>query len=227
MNPSGLIIGGKVVPCDKPVYNWHDHGLEFKAGDGARRRNHKTEIDLFVWHWSGGLGDYKAMYRVLDTRELGVEFFIDDGVIYQYADPLLVDTFDAGKYNPRSVGCEIQNWGFTAPGRAIPVKDKRDMYDTVMNGKKRKFARFRDDDIQAAIALGDAVSNAIPSIPKMVPANQDGTLYKDYIGNKWMGNVEGHIGHFHISDAKSDPGHDLLTAFLDSKKFTPWFIPPV
>src|SRR5690349_11105935 len=102
LTPTGLIIGGKVVPCDLPVYNWHDHGLEFRVGDGARRRTPKVEIDLFIWHWGGGLGDYKAMYNVLDTRELGVEFFIDDGKIYQYADPIFVDTFDAGPYNPRS-----------------------------------------------------------------------------------------------------------------------------
>src|SRR6478736_9531980 len=179
MNASGLIIGGKVVPCRKPVHNWNDHGMQFKPGDGARKRIPKQLIDLFVWHWTGGSGTMEALYSVLDTRELGVEFGIDrKGDIYQFADPLLVDTYDAGPYNPRSVGCEISNYGFTGPGRPIPSKDRdRGTYAMVMNGKTRTFARFYVVQLDAAHALGDAVSAAIPTIPRRIPTQANGVLY--------------------------------------------------
>lgn len=226
MKASGLIIGGNVVPCDMPVHNWTDHGLQFKVGHGARRRFKKTAIDLFVWHWTGGTGNLSSLFRVLGKRELGVEFFIDGGRIYQFADPVTVDTFDAGKYNPRSIGCEIQNWGFIGPGRAKPKDgDTRVMYETEMNGRKRVFAGFVREDIDAAIALGAACSAAIPTLPAMVPVRQDGRLFPDFIGRPWMENVQGHIGHYMINDAKSDPGHDLLQAFLDSGRYAHWYVP--
>lgn len=218
MQATGLIIGGKAVPCALPVFNWRDHGLEFKPGHGSRHR--KGPPDLFVWHWSAGEGTYEGCFRVLNQRELGVEFYIGGGIIYQYADPLTVDTYDAGKYNPRSCGCEIRNYGFTDWDRPLPDGYKaRALYETEMNGRKRKFAVFHPGDIAAAIALGEAVSNAIPSIPKEVPSMLPNTLYPDYIGDRRMRNVHGHIGHYHISDQKSDPGHDLLQAFIDSGKF--------
>jgi hypothetical protein len=229
MKASGLIIGGNVVPCDMPVHNWTDHGLQFKVGQGARRRFKKTAIDLFVWHWTGGLGGIKALFRVLEQRDLGVEFFIDDGAIYQFADPIAVDTFDAGKFNPRSIGCEIQNWGFVGKGRPPPKSDPREMYNTRMNGKPRQFARFAPEDIRAAMALGIACSAAIPTLPAMIPVGQDGRLFRDFIGGagrgSWMENVQGHIGHYMINAAKSDPGHDLLQGFIDSGQFAPWHVP--
>lgn len=216
MNATGLIIGGKVVPCARPVFNWHDHGMEFKPGDGARKRIPKQVIDLFVWHWTGGSGDMSALYRVLDTRDLGVEFGIDrDGVIYQFADPLLVDTYDAGPYNPRSVGCEVSNYGFTASGRPVPSKDRdRPTYTTVQNGKTRTFARFYALQLISVLALGDAVSAAIPTIPKRVPTTDKGILFPNTMKRAKLAEFHGHLGHYHLTDSKSDPGSDLLGYLL-------------
>jgi hypothetical protein len=219
--PTGLIINKVIVPCDLPVYNWKDHGMECKVGDGARRRFKKQVIDLFVWHWTGGEGGVKSLFNTLDNRELGVEFFIDKaGLIYQFADPVLVDTFDAGSYNPRSVGCEIQSYGYRAPGRAEPDPD-RDEYGTRMNGKRRTFARFYPAQLRAAQALASAVSRAIPTIPLTVPAGPDHKLFPDFIGAKRMRTMRGHVGHYHLTQKKSDPGHDLLQSFLDTKTCYP------
>lgn len=221
MPATGLIINKVFVPCDLPVQNWHDHGMECEVGDGARRRFKKNTIDLFVWHWTGGEGGVRALFNTLDKRELGVEFFIDKaGLIYQFADPALVDTFDAGSYNPRSVGCEIQSYGYTAPGRE-PRDPDRDEYETRMNGRKRSFARFYPAQILAARALAKAVSTAIPTIPLVVPAGPDLRLFPDYIGPKRMRSMKGHVGHYHLTQKKSDPGHDLLQAFLDTKTCYP------
>lgn len=221
---SGLIVGGVVVPCEVPVFNWHDTGLEFHPGDGARKRA-KTLIDLFVWHWTGGEGNAQTLFNVLDGRELGVEFYIDqEGWVYQFADPLFTDTFDAGAFNPRSVGCEISCYGFTGKDREPPGEwgKKRETYVTMMNGRRRVFARFFPAQIKSAMALGLAISNAIPSIPKVVPVGPDWKLYPNEVPDRLMrprGGFKGHVGHYHLTDQKSDPGHDLLQAFLDSKKF--------
>lgn len=216
MNATGLIIGGKVVPCDLPVHNYNDHGLVFVPGNGARKRTSKKTIDLCVWHWTGGEGDYKALYSVLDTRDLGVEFYIGHGKIYQFADPVLVDTFDAGPYNPRSVGVEVRNYGFRADPKKIPAAGRsRPLYETAMNGNRRQFARFHPEDIAAAQALAKALSAAIPTIAPSVPTHE-GRLYPDLMRKKALSGFSGHIGHYHISTVKSDPGHDLLQSFLDS-----------
>ncbi len=214
---TGLIIGGKRVACAQPVHNWHDHGMEFVPGDGARRRIPKSLLDLFVWHWTGGSGSMEALYRVLDARELGVEFGIDrDGDIYQFADPLLVDTYDAGPYNPRSVGCEVSNYGFMMdPKKAPPLKDRdRGTYTMEMNGRLRTFARFYAKQLAAVLALGDAVSAAIPSIPRRVPADAKGVLYANVMTKFELRKFSGHLGHFHLTDSKSDPGADLLGGLL-------------
>lgn len=216
MKATGLIIGGEVVPCARPVYNWNDHGMEFKPGDGARKRIPKQLIDLFVWHWTGGSGTMEALFSVLDTRELGVEFGIDrEGDIYQFADPLRVDTYDAGPYNPRSVGCEVTNYGFTGKDRPVPQKDRdRNTYTTVQNGKTRTFARFYVPQLVAAHALGLAVSDAFPSIPKCIPTDAKGILFPDTMKRSVLEKFEGHLGHYHLTDSKSDPGADLLGYFL-------------
>lgn len=217
MKATGLIIGGRVVPCAQPVFNWHDHGMEFRPGDGARKRIAKQTIDLFVWHWTGGSGDMDALYRVLDSRELGVEFGIDrTGAIYQFADPLLVDTYDAGPYNPRSVGCEVSNYGFAAKDRPVPKADRdRPTYATVQNGKTRTFARFFPAQLAASVALGNAVSDAIPTIPKRIPTDAKGVLYPDTMKRAELATFSGHLGHYHLTDSKSDPGADLLGNLLD------------
>lgn len=216
MKATGLIIGGKVVACARPVFNWNDHGMEFKPGDGARRRIPKQLIDMFVWHWTGGSGSMEALFGVLDTRDLGVEFGIDrDGDIYQFADPLLVDTYDAGPYNPRSVGCEVSNYGFTGKDRPVPAKDRdRGTYTTVQNDRVRTFARFYQQQLEAALALGNAVSDAIPSIPKRVPTDAKDVLYPDTMRRSALASFAGHVGHYHLTDSKSDPGADLLGYLL-------------
>lgn len=225
MTPTGLIVSGRVVQCSVPVYNWRDTGLEFRPGDGARQRVTKQIIDLFVWHWTGGEGDVERLYAVLDKRELGVEFYIDQtGRTFQFADPATVDTYDAGPFNPRSVGCEIACYGFTAKGREKPGAwgKRRATYETTMNGRRREFARFFPEQVASAIALGVAVSDAIPTIPKAVPVGADRRLYPDEMPDRVMrprGGFRGHVGHYHLTDEKSDPGHDLLQAFLDSGRF--------
>ncbi len=209
-----LIIGGKEVHCDLPVANWHEHGMEAKVGDGSRRRNPKVPIDLFVLHWTGGEGDAHGCFAVLDQRELGVEFCIDrEGDIFQFADPVLVDTFDAGYVNPRSAGVEITNYGFREIASQIPKYGRdRVIYETTMRGKRRKMARFYDTQIKAAIALADALTAAIPTLPRALLGKDANTLFTGSATRKQIAAYKGLVGHYQLTDGKSDPGTDLPEA---------------
>ncbi len=221
MQASGLIVNGRVVDVVADdgekieCRNWHDHGMEFKPGDGARRRVvSKVPLDLGLWHWTGGEGSAAACFRVLHQRELGVETYIGkDGDLWQFADPVLVDTYDAGPYNPRSWGTEIANYGFTGPGRAAP-NPARGTYETTMNGGRHTFARFFPAQIRTAIALARAQSRSVPTIGLAVPVGADGKLYPSVMTRDALRRFKGHVGHYMLTSNKADPGHDLLGAFL-------------
>jgi hypothetical protein len=208
-----IVVGGKRWPVLGPVHLWSDTGLETAPGRGARKR--KREIDLAVWHWTGGEGNARQLFDVLNARELGVEFFIDGGSeVWQFCDPALVDTFDAGWVNDRSAGIEIANYGYRRRGRPIPAKGRsRPKYTTILNGRRRTFAHFWPRQIAVALSLGDALSQAL-KIPRAVPRGMTGFVEPNYMEPERVREFKGHIGHFHCSKVKSDPGLDLLQAFL-------------
>ncbi len=212
-----LIFGGEEFSCEAPCLLWNEHKMETKAGDGGRRRSPKQLIDLFVWHWTGGEGDISRLFKTLDKRDLGVEFAIDTvGTIWQFCDPILVDTFDAGFVNPRSMGCEVVNYGFTMKNRKPTgeLGKLRDTYFTRLRGRRREMARFFPAQLNSAYALAETVSLAVPTIPRCVPLDDDGELLMETMRRREIRNYSGHIGHFHISERKSDPGEDLLRMLI-------------
>lgn len=208
-----IIVGGKRFPVLGPVHLWDETGMETSPGRGARKR--KRKIDLGVWHWTGGEGDATALFNVLNKRELGVEFYISQvGAIWQFCDPALVDTFDAGWINDRSVGTEIANYGYSwGQQRTVPAKGRtRSKYVTILNGKRRTFAHFWPLQIAAALSLAEALSKAL-SIPREVPLGMKGFVEPNLLERARAEAFQGHLGHFHVNAAKSDPGLDLLEAF--------------
>lgn len=207
-----IIVAGKRWPVLGPVHLWDDTGLETAPGRGARKRRRK--IDLAVWHWTGGEGNAQRLFDVLNVRELGVEFFIDpESEIWQFCDPSLVDTFDAGWINDRSAGVEIANYGYRGRNRPVPAKGrKRPLYTTIMNGRRRTFAHFWPKQIATALSLGDALSQAL-KIPRAVPRGMKGFVNPNLMSRPAVRRFQGHLGHFHVSEVKSDPGLDLLEAF--------------
>jgi hypothetical protein len=213
-----IIVAGKRWPTLPLVHLWTETGMETTPARGARKRRRK--IDLAVWHWTGGEGDARQLFDVLTKRELGVEFYIDPvGEVWQFCDPALVDTFDAGWINDRSTGTEIANYGFTGPGRPIPVKGrKRPTYSTIQNGKPQVFAHFWPAQIAAALALGDTLSRAL-QFPLDVPLGARGFVAPNLLPRKRVEAFQGHLGHFHVSEVKRDPGLDLLEAFRCSWTF--------
>lgn len=197
-----------------PVRRWNDGQLprcpEFRAGDGYNKRRTQT-IDKCCWHWTGGEGEPDRMAETLRKRKLGVEFAIGrSGRIWQFCDPLEVDTADAGILNARSVGVEIVCYGYAAsiwdPLRAIKVplvpllgKD-RETYEALTHGRRVVTAKFYPAQLRAALALADALSAAL-GIARAVP--EPGYDTGVYPGVREFG---GHVGHYQITDSKRDPG---------------------
>lgn len=223
IRPTGLIVKSSCIACPAPVANWLDHGMTFMAGKGARRRNHqKTEVDLAVWHWTGSENPVTTMFRVLQKRELGVEVAIewpeDDEAefapVVQFADPWLVDTFDAGFVNPRSWGLEIVSSGLATMWRRFRKRGHhRESYVDTINGKKQKMVRFHPAQIRSAIAVTEAINGAM-RIPMTVPTNPDGSLIKRTMTRGELARYRGIVGHYHVSPRKIDPGTDLLEWML-------------
>lgn len=211
-------VGGVLYPLRNPatgmsvpVRRWNDRELpdvpEFKAGDGYNKMRHRP-VDLFVWHWTGGEQDPIPMAETLRRRKLGVEFSISrDGVVFQFCDPLFVDTADAGIVNSRSVGCEIVCYGYRSAwdlkhAFGVPkVGQDRPTYEAVTHNVKMITAKFYAAQVQAAIALADAASSAMPAITRCVPSA--GT---QMMPPQALQRYQGHLGHFHVTDKKRDPG---------------------
>lgn len=219
-----IVVGGKEyavfnVESQKPitVRRWDDGQLpkvpEFVAGDGYNKKRVKP-IDLMVWHYTGGEREPIQMAAVLRKRKFGIEFAISrSGTVYQFCDPAEVDTADAGFVNNRSVGCEVVNYGYRSlrdlkNAFGVPkVGLDREMYDAVTHGRKVKTAKFYPCQIESVLALALAVSTAIPEIQKTVPAGVPGVLKE-----KEMVSFRGHIGHYHVTKRKRDPGPQLMDA---------------
>lgn len=201
-----LIINGKEVNCDVEVRNWHQHKMEFKPGRGARKRI--SPIDLFVLHWTGGEGNAEAVYRVLNGRGLGIEFVIDtDGMIWQFCDPIFIDTFDAGNVNHRSIGVEIVSYGFRTKATDVPGKGRfRNHSREKINGSTINAAQFNDKQLKALQALLKAVCGAIDTLPYVLPYDASNSLITSAMTNQQLADHKGIIGHYHITNKKLDPG---------------------
>ena len=212
MTQRAIVVGDREYPVVPEVRLWTETGLEFRAGEGYNKRR-RRDIDLAVYHWQGGEGDPERLFETLQSQDYGVEFSAFRGVIWQYCDPLIVDTADAGIVNKRSVGVEIPNYGYRARGRPIPRKGRgRSTYGCTLRGARRRFAHFWPEDIAAVISLAEALSKALP-IPRAVPVDPDFyCILARTMTAEELAAFKGHLGHFHITKRKSDPGFDLLEA---------------
>lgn len=231
MTGPGIQIANRLYPLvnlatgkEIPVRRWNDDQLpkvpEFKAGDGYNKHRVRP-INLMVWHWTGGEQDPIQMAEVLRQRKLGVEFAISrSGTVYQFCDPAQVDTADSGSVNSRSVGCEIVCYGYRSVwdlehAFGIPKLGlDREKYPALTHGHEVDTAKFYTCQVQAALALATAVSAALP-IKRQVPGAAFSVLPPEGIAG-----FSGHIGHFHLTDKKRDPGPwfmDQLRFLFDAK----------
>lgn len=205
---TGIVIGGKTIqvgPDWRPivVLGPEDHGIEFKVGVGHNRRRVET-IRACVWHWTGGERAPEKMAQVLARRGYGVEFAISTmGLIYQFADPLKVDTADVGGFNAPSVGVEMVNIGYRRPKGWGWIPNHREAVKGRLHGVRRTFASFTPRQLRAACFLADALSETLP-IARLVPCNDDDEVITSTIGD--LDTFSGHLGHYHVTKRKIDPG---------------------
>lgn len=209
---TGVLIGGKIYPLNHPitghpipVFGPKDHGFEFKAGDGYNKKRVK-DIDLGVFHWTGSENAVETMVETLRKRSLGVEFAISPmGSLYQFCDPLEVDTADAGIANSRSWGVEMVNAGirraatlWMEPRQRKIKMGPRPSYDTVLHRKAIKCWDFYPVQTITACALNKLMVAALPTYTSDV-CTVPGVIKLD-------NTVKGAIGHYNITDEKLDPG---------------------
>lgn len=207
------------VPVE--VFSWADnapgrlHVPEFRPGDGYNKKR-RHAIDLAVWHWTGGENEPDVMAETLRKRKLGVEFAISrHGIIWQFCDPAYVDTADSGEVNHRSVGIEIVSYGYSSwdvKRRVFAVPKRgadRMTYDATTHGKTVKTAMFYPAQLRAARGLSIALSDAL-QIPMRVPRSDVTGVLPE------LATFSGHIGHYHITEGKRDPGPMLIDELRDT-----------
>lgn len=217
---SGVLVGGISHPLlhpitqhPIPVFGPKDHGMEFRIGEGHNKAR-VVPITLGVYHWTGSENPVETMFRVLNGRKLGVEFCITPlGSLYQFCDPLLVDTADAGAANKISFGVEIVNQGTRqwynpkkwktprAQSRGGYDLGPRMSYETEIHGKKTRCYDFYPQQTVTACALNELMFKAVPG-------------YKDEVCTEhsvidWR-NFNGAVGHLNLKTSKTDPGTRLM-----------------
>ncbi len=217
---AGILVGGKVFPVgpvELPlvVLGTADHRIEFVPGEGHNRKR-TTPIRACVWHWTGGENEPDRMAKVLKRRGYGVEFAISKlGVIYQFADPLEVDTADVGGFNAPSVGVEMVNIGYRRPKGLMWIPRHREAVKGRIHGVRRTFATFTGGQIRAARYLADALSIALP-IPRVVPMREKrigaSVVLTSTIATD---SFAGHLGHYHVTKRKIDPGPVFMQHLAD------------
>lgn len=205
-----IIIGGKKIECEGEVSTWEETGMTFAGKANTIKRIGKP--NLIIWHWTAGENPASGTYTTLITRRLGVEFCIDeDGVIWQFVDPLVHDPQDtSGKIGHRSISIEVANYGFAPKGALIPPKGRgRIVDDETIHGIKLRVARFWPDQLKAIENLTRALCDTI-GIPKKFPREKDGSIALRLLTLAEQKTVTGIIGHFHKTTDKYDPGFHVF-----------------
>lgn len=233
---SGIQVGDRTFALSHPdtghpipVFAWNDppgriRVPEFRAGDGYNKKR-MHGIELVVWHWTGGEAEPDRMAETLRKRKLGVEFAIGRyGNVFQFCDPSVVDTADAGVVNHRSVGVEVVCYGFAGgwtfdPVRAVKVPKipklgrDREVYVAETHGRKVKTAKFYEAQVSSAVALAEALCAAL-DIPRRVPPPEADGVYDPALARDDQ-RFRGHVGHYHVSKNKRDPGPWFMDSLFD------------
>jgi hypothetical protein len=192
---------------DGLVNDWTAHGLQFTGARSEKNNHPRTrKPDLLVFHWSGGEGGFRQIYRTLTSRKLGVHLFIAyDGTITQFADLWTVSCAHASAANPRSIGVEMQNKAFGAPHARFP----RATLPMVGHGGKYRGLSMTGEQLASAVALAELVTASL-AFPFTMPAAPGGKApLLDFLPKAEQRSFSGVCGHIHFSP-KVCPGAQVM-----------------
>lgn len=204
---------------DFPTRTWEITGLQFKPGEAANKAR-KTPIDLAVVHWTGGENPPPVVYNTLRSRGLGIEFVIDvDGVVWQMADPLLVNTADAGAFNERSLGFEIVSAGVLKDGK---VSRGRVVRKETVHESKLNCLDFLPAQVTA---LGKALkalhATKLFLFELTAPVDEKMEPHPTELPGRYIRLYRGVVGHLHLASTKTDPGLQVFRDLMDQKVLAP------
>jgi hypothetical protein len=214
-----IVNGQKYVIPGVEVHTWHDHSMLFKPPNAPVRFVLPT---WFVIHWTAservGEAGAKLMFDNLKARGLSVEFMItNEGTIWQFFDPGEFHGRHCSRLNSKSLGVEVSGYGWAAkPGRvARGDTARRRVYEARIHGWKTEWFDFLDEQYKALFGLADAVTTALPSIPRRVERAPFGRRSDEYFATH-----AGFCGHFQGASFKKrhpkcDPGTKPLIDLAD------------
>jgi len=212
--PTGyLIVGGEAIPVFGPeVKTWIETGLTFGEGN-TTKRDQPIRHGILHWTASGkrlGLKGAKQVWRTLTRKGLSVDFVItDEGIIWQFVDPLMQCCAHAGRLNKTSVGVEV-----TGPGWLRRYLGAREWYTGTVHGWTTKFIDYTEEQHASVAALADALALA-GVVPKTVTTEPYRRLTQRHFASH-----DGWYGHLHCDrlakkHPKCDPGPRPLETLRD------------
>lgn len=229
MSDGWIIVGGQkhVVPGAR-VKTWRTTGWRYTEENSAVIREHPPRWIVAHWTASERRGDHGAriLYYSLAERRptpLSVEFFIDnDGVVYQFADPLDHVSRDyngvrcrhASRLNDRSIGIEVSGLGWDNPRREEGTTTrKRPRYRSpeLHGGWRPYLYSYLPEQQKAFNHLVMALISAIPTIPRRVELAPYERRPRGYFDEE-AGGVCGHLhcASLRVKHPKIDPGPQPL-----------------
>ena len=185
---------------------WTEPGaLSFYRHRWHRERPSTTTPHLVVWHWDVSPSSRSCYHTLLD-RGLSIHFMLDaDGTVYQALDAAREEAWHARPTNRWSVGIEVNNpvspRFAAATGRAVEA--------VTVHGHEERALAFTPAQVHAVILLAGALSDAL-GVPRVLPAGDGpGGVSATVDPRVASGEFRGHAGHYHVTDAKWDPGTSL------------------
>ena len=221
---SHIILGGKEVEMEGRYLPYTLTGLAFTMAN-TRCLPRELDIDLLTHHDSAGLGNPERVYRTLLRKYLSVEFCGGaDGVVYQFADPMVFSCAHMGPGNRRSIGAEWVNlvlperglWGKVVYRlQEYPAKYlfNRPSVTRTFRGRKRQVIGHTKEQQLAALYLTKGLLKYIETIPPKLPLDEQGGKVH---GNRVDKGFRGIAGHCHFTNSHVDPAGDIFDGLLSS-----------
>ena len=219
----GIVYGGAVLPGTDWVLR--EPGAWWPRGKRGCRARTQGPPSMLCGHWtagpprdgpSAGPRVVRAMDARQDVTQVGVHFVIGwDGLVWQTAD-LAHATVHAGRaIDERSIGVETC-WPGTA-AQAARLGAQGATQRVKVAGRTLHAMRPSPELLGAWVRLADALAAGLPSLPRQVPLDRDGSLLIDRMTAAQVRGWRGALEHLHAEKTtKVDAAGYLIGALRDA-----------